>query len=137
MLKPKLKPVKLKVNKTSLDEVIKFLLTEEVTGNNKIKLTSALLKNLNAFPLTEVFTPTKTGAILVSGRRLSLEETNNFLTGIASLKSNFAFQVLSDQIMFKAIQQGIHQGFTPEQIMFSKTALWYFQCMKEYLDGFK
>ena len=62
------------------------------------------------------------------------EEKRRKLAIVAeSLLSNQAYQLVHDAVAFTAVNVGLHEGFTNEQLSFSKSAIWYGQKEREFL----
>lgn len=62
------------------------------------------------------------------------EEKRRKLAIVAeSLLSNQAYQLVHDAVAFNAVNVGLHEGFTNEQLSFSKSAIWYGQKEREFL----
>lgn len=129
MLKQKQKVV----NKSSLKNLLSKLDTN-LSQEERILALNWLNKSLNNFPLEDVIRFRNDGAVLANGKAMSVEQMVSFRESLSALKSNFAFQIIADQILFLAISEGIHKGLNTDQIMFSKSAIWFIQKFKEVLE---
>ena len=122
--------------KTNLKDVVSYLENNKLEGEEKTRLISALIGNLNAFPMDEIIKIDHNGSVLANGQELTLEQTVIFRQGVSAIRDSWTFKLIADQIMFEAIKTGVHKGLTTESIMFSKTAIWFIVLFREYLDKF-
>lgn len=120
----------------TIKQVIDFLESKDLSQAERILGFNHLNRALNTFPLNDVVTFRKDGAVLYNGLPLSLEQVQNFKQSVTTLKDNAAFRIIGDQILFKAIQTGIHLGLSTDQIIFSKSAIWFIQQFKEQIELF-
>ena len=120
----------------SAKKALDYLEENELTQKEHLRLLGILNKNLNMFPLSKVIELRRDGATLANGQELTIDEVVKFRTGISSMKENWAFQLLADQILFEAIQHGIHFGDTTDKLMFSKTATYFITKFRELLITF-
>lgn len=122
------------VNKT-LKELLDYL-DKDLSQQERILVFNKLNQSLNIFPIDDVVKFRQDGAFLINGKQLTLEQFQNFRQAIDALKNNFAFQIIADQILYKAIAIGIHQGLSPDQIIYSKSCIWFIQQFKDLLEKF-
>ena len=122
------------VKQSSLKQLLTAL-DKDLSQEERILVFAQLNKSLKTFPLEDVIKFRKDGALLINGRTLTLEQFQNFRGSIDALKSNYAFQVIADQLLFKAIAMGLHQCLTPDQIIFSKSTVWFIQEYKKLLES--
>lgn len=132
MLKQKQKTVKKEQN-NSLKDLLAYL-DKNLSQEERILVFNKLNQSLNVFPIDDVIKFRQDGAFLINGKQLTLEQFQNFRQSIDALKTNFAFQVIADQILYKAIAIGIHQGLSPDQIIFSKSSIWFIQEFRNLLE---
>lgn len=107
--------------------VLWALKTVRIHGEDKTRVMAHLLKNIGALPLTPAFTVDVSGAIVLNGKTLDMEQTIGLRSSASALQQSSMEKVLNEQMRFLAIQMGVHQGLNPEMIMFSKAALWVIQ----------
>lgn len=107
--------------------VLWALKTARINGEDKTKVMAHLLKNIGALPLTPAFTVDVSGAIVLNGKTLDMEQTIGLRSSASALQQSSMEKVLNEQMRFLAIQMGVHHGLNPEMIMFSKAALWVIQ----------
>lgn len=103
--------------------IIKQLKKANLSTEDRIALTTALLDKLVVLPIGDMIVFTENG-ISINGKELDLEQSMSFREGCVSLKENFARKVLNEQIRFKAIEMGVHKSQTIDELMFSKAAIW-------------
>lgn len=105
--------------------VIWALGLKRITGDNRVEILNAILKNFNAVQVRNVISYDSQGMLLLRGKKVSLEEAEYLITSALALKDNPARKVIRDEIAFEAIKIGVHNGMNPEMIQFSKAALWW------------
>lgn len=115
---------------------IKILNNASLSKEEHLELLNVVNKQINSFPISEVIQFTVDGATLANGQKLTIEEVVKFRQGVSSLRDNWAFQLLADQILFEAIKHGVHYGDNPDKIMFSKTAIYFIQKFREFIKTF-
>lgn len=121
------------VKRSSLKDLLKAL-DKDLSQEERILVFTHLNKSLKTFPLEDVIKFRKDGAILINGKTLTIEQFQNFRQSVNALKSNFAFHVIADQLLYKAIATGVHQCLTPDQVIFSKATIWFIQEYKKLLE---
>lgn len=107
--------------------VIWLLKSNTLSGDDKVKVTNALLKNIGALPLRSTISFDNNQTLHINGKKLDMEHATIFVDSCRSLKESFARQVIREQVKFLAIEIGVHQALNSEQVMFSKAALWVIQ----------
>ena len=116
------------------NQVEKHLKDKELTKKERLFLLNYFNKEINSFPVDDDIKITPEGLILANGRVLSLEQRELFLTGAKSLKSNYAFNLIADQVMFQAIKVGLHEAKDIDQLYFTKSALYFIDLFKKWLN---
>ena len=117
-------------------KALDYIENNELSQVEQIRLLGILTKQINAFPLENVVTITQTGATLANGREMTLDEVVKFRQGISALRDNWAFQLLADQILYLAIQHGVHFGDSVEKIYFSKASIYFISKFRELISSF-
>lgn len=90
-------------------------------------LTAALLDRLGALPVRARITEDETGTIFVNGRPLTMEGAHKMRESSKAMLTNHARKLVREAVLFMAIQKGVHENVTPEQGLFAKAALWFYQ----------
>lgn len=90
-------------------------------------LTAALLDQLGALPLHANIMVDDVGTIFVGGRALNLETAKRMHEASKSMLNNFARRFVREQVMFMAIEKGVFENLSPEQGLFAKAVLWFYQ----------
>lgn len=103
-------------------------------GDDKTRIITALLENIDALPIRDAITFDADGTILIRGKKLEIEQIQNLKTGVVILKDNFARKLIEEQLLYECSKMGLHQGLTPEQIQFSKAAIWVLQQYNKFLE---
>lgn len=97
---------------------------------SRTKCVNALLVKLN-FPCKDIIEVNSEEKIMVNGRQLDLEGARQLRESARAMLENSARKFVREQVAFKAITLGIHNGDTPEKLYFSRTALWFGQMEDE------
>jgi len=114
--------------------IIWALKTTKITGEDKARITTALLNNIDALPIRDAISFDADGTILIRGKKLELEQIQNLKTGASVLKDNFARKLIEEQLLYECSKIGLHQGVNTEQIVFSKACVWCLQQMDRFID---
>ncbi len=103
------------------------LKTQKIEGADKTRVVNALLANIDALPIKDAVS-IENGQIMLRGKPIeSLETAQSLKQGAAAMLSNFTRKIAQEQLLFEASKIGLHQGMTPEQIIFAKAAIWCIQ----------
>jgi len=111
-----------------------YLNHHTLTREQRIDLLNYLNKEINDFPIEDCVVISKDGGILANGRQMTLEQREAFLQGARALSGNTAFNLIADQCVYQAMKVGIHDAKEMDQLYFSKTALFFFDLFKKYLQ---
>lgn len=117
----------------STEKLIKALRKDSLPLEDRTALTAVLMDKIGTLPLESSIVITIQG-IQVNGRVLSTDQVLSFKEGCISLVNNPARKLVRDQVRYLAIVEGIHKGLTPDQILFSKTALWNMQMEDQVIE---
>lgn len=112
------------------EKIIKQFKKANLSIEDRVALTTALLYKLQSLPLESTFIIDSKG-ISVNGKVLEPEQVINFTESCAALKDNFARKVIHEQIRYLAVNMGIHNSLSIDTLMFAKAALW---CLSQEED---
>jgi len=112
------------LNKLITKIAILALHSKRITGESKNKIIEALIKNIGALPVKKIISFDDFGVLHINGRPLESEQAINFQLSVRALADNEARKIFNQQKRFLAIEMGVHNGLTPEMIIFSKACLW-------------
>lgn len=101
------------------------LRSKNLSLEQRILCTSALLDNLHAVPLRNTITFDDQGTLFINGKALDYEKARQLRESAKGMLESQAREFVRQQVKFKAIEIGVHNGLTNEQILFSKAALWF------------
>lgn len=121
-------------SKTTWATVKKYLATNTLTREQRIELLNYFNKEINAFPVDNIIVIKPDGMILANGKQMTLEQRESFLQGAKSLLSNSAFNLIADQVVYQSIKVGLHDATELDHLYFSKTALYFIDLFKKYLE---
>lgn len=102
-----------------------LLKSTRLSGENKMRVTNALLRNIDAVPVADIISYDQQGILLVNGRQLALEQAQSLLQSVEGLHDNYARKLIRTQVQYEAIKLGLHNGLSPDTILFAKAAIWY------------
>lgn len=91
---------------------------------NRALILNYLLENVQALPFKDIIEYDLDGTIKIGGNHLTPEQVVRFKSSADSLKNNWTYQVIKEQMAFEAIKIGIHSSNTTEQLLFAKAVLW-------------
>jgi hypothetical protein len=106
------------------DKLYAWLLKNDLTVEEKSKLTTALINKLSALPIDVIIRVDEQNRVLLNGEPLDMEKTILLREAATSALNNKALNLVQQQINFMAINHGVHQAVNNEQVLFSKAALW-------------
>lgn len=118
----------------SWNSVKGYLDTHELTREQRIDLLNYFNKQINAFPIQDCVVIQPTGMILANGKEMTLEQREAFLQGARALLSNQAFNLIADQVVYQSMKVGIHDAKEMDHLYFSKTAMYFIDLFKKYLQ---
>lgn len=118
----------------SWNSVKNYLDTHELTREQRIDLLNYFNKQINAFPIQDCVVIQPTGMILANGKQMTLEQREAFLQGARALLSNQAFNLIADQVVYQSMKVGIHDATEMDHLYFSKTAMYFIDLFKKYLQ---
>jgi hypothetical protein len=116
------------------EEITGYLATHELSREERIDLLNYFNRQINAFPVEDCVVIQPTGMILANGRKMTLEQRESFLQGAKALLGNSAFNLIADQVTYQAMKVGIHDATQMDHLYFSKTALYFIDLFKKYLE---
>lgn len=116
------------------NDVITYLHNNDLSREQRTELLNYFIKEINAFPIDDCVRILPTGAVLANGKVLTLEQREAFIQASRSLLSNTAFNIIADQCVYQAMKKGIHDSTHLDHLYFSKTALFFFDLFKTYLQ---
>lgn len=104
--------------------ICKILKWKKLKGEDKTRIISALLENIDALPIRDAIKFDLEGTVIIRGNKLELEQAQNLKNAVATLKDNYARKIIQEQLLFEANMLGLHKGLTPEMIQFAKACIW-------------
>jgi len=94
---------------------------------NRTKCVNALLDELNFIPYKDIITVNEQGRITVNGKETDFEQARQLVESSKALLNNYCRNIVQEQVAFRAVNIGVHNGDTPEKLYFSRVALWIYQ----------
>lgn len=77
--------------------------------------------------MSDILTVDENGQLLVRGKRVDASQALILRRSARRLLREPSRKLVHDQVTFKAVTMGVHQGDTPEKVLFSKVVLWWGQ----------
>ncbi len=93
---------------------------------NRTRCITALLDKLNIIPHKDIIEIREDGTF-INGRKMDLDKAKQLKSSAKAVLENQVRNIVREQVAFKAVNVGVHRGNTPEEIYFSKVALWIYQ----------
>ncbi len=100
---------------------------------NKTIIVTELLDNLNAIQASNIISNDGVGNILINGKELDSDMARKLRDGAKIMLDSGTRKLIRDEVENRAIILGIQKGETPEQIYFSRAAIWWGQQEEEIL----
>jgi hypothetical protein len=108
---------------------------KDLSRDERVELLNFFNKEINAFPVDDCVVIKANGGILANGKQMTLEQREAFLQGAKSLLSNTAFNLIADQVVFQSMKVGLHDATEFDHLYFSKTAMYFVDLFKKYLEN--
>ena len=96
----------------------------KIVGTDRTRIINALLGSINALPIKDAISFTLDGTLLIRGNKADLDQAQKIKQSADALKDNYFHKLLHEQVLHEANLIGLHKGLTPEDILFSKAAIW-------------
>ena len=104
-----------------------ILKRKDLPLEDKTALSTALLENFDIRQFTDVLKIDEQGNVLVNGKSVDMELARKMRESAKYTLDSTVRKLVRDQVDILAINLGVHNGDTPEKILFSRTALWWGQ----------
>lgn len=114
-------------------KIIKQFEKTDLSLEDRTAIITVLLSKLQTLPLDNTFI-VENGKVIINGKELEVEQVIVFRDSCISLKDNFAFKIINDQIRYLATNLGVYKSRTQDELLFYKAALWNLQQYSELLD---
>lgn len=101
---------------------------------DRTRCVTALLDKLNFIPYKDIIEADASGRIKINGRLLDYEKAKQIRESALALLDNQCRKIVKDQVAFRAVNLGVHNGDTPEKMYFSRVALWVIQQEDELVE---
>lgn len=111
-----------------------FLLKQKLSKELRVKLMTSILDNLQALPFREIIRVNEQGVLLVNDRTLDIESTVQLRESAHAALQSVALKLINDQVAFNAVTLGVHKVETPDQMIFSRAAIWWGQQQRSLLQ---
>lgn len=90
-------------------------------------LTATMLDQLGALPIRARIRVDESEQIFVDEKQVTYEVAHLLHETSKSMLNNFARRFVRETVVFMAVKKGVHENVSPEQGLFAKAALWFFQ----------
>lgn len=115
------------------DKTIKQFKKANLSLEDRTALLTSILGELKVLPLNDTIVIGQ-GFIKVNGKELDPEQIINFQESCNALKSNFAWQVISEQMRYLATNLGVYKATNLDELYFYKSALWILDQINKLLE---
>jgi hypothetical protein len=106
--------------------------TRLLTGKTREHVVNHLLTKIGAFPTHAIITVDE-GKLFIRGVPVEGERAYVLRHGAQIALDNIALRAVHEEVLYKAISQGIHLSQNFEHVQFAKAAVWYGQQERELL----
>lgn len=113
--------------------VIALLKWARLSIEDRTLLTVALLDKLKALPVSDILR-VENGSVLIEGKPIPMEQAIVLREGANRILNSPAWKIIQAQILFMATIIGVHEATSPEQVFFSKVAIWWHQEEKKLYE---
>lgn len=107
--------------------VIWLLKSSIITLEDRNTLTTSVLDKLTILPMYDIIKVNENGQLLINNRVVDLEKARLLRESALAALNNQSLKAVHEQVLFTAITMGVHNVTTPEQMLFSRAAIWYSQ----------
>ena len=114
--------------------VIWLLKKSELSLRDRTALVTQLLDNLEAIQSRDIIKVNNEGQLVVNDRILDVEGARQLRESAIAILNSSAWKFVREQVEFRAVVLGVHNGDTPEKVYFSKVAIWFGQQIDEILQ---
>ena len=105
-----------------------FLLkNSRISIEDRLLCTNSLISKLQALPTHDIIAVDPSGNIRVNGRELDREGARKLREGSLSILQSSTRELVRQQVVFRAINLALHNGDTPEKMIFGRAAIWWSQ----------
>lgn len=112
-----------------------YLLKQELSIEQKNRLSISILDSLEALPLATTFSYSEEDELLVNGKVISIEQAIVIRESAKVALDNKALVLIRDQVAYEAIVNGVHKVNGDSGQLFMRAALWWEQeCHKLLLS---
>lgn len=116
--------------------LVKFALgvlrRSDLTVAEQTACLGAVLGKLEALPIKEIIGQTDEG-ITINGMPLTIDKIKTLRESALAALENQALNIVGEQVVWTAIQRGIHNADTPEKLYFYRAAIWFGEQLKAHL----
>jgi hypothetical protein len=107
--------------------VVWLLESNKLSFESRNKLITCILNKLYALPFRDIIKRDEQGVLLVNGKPLDLEGSIVLKDSARGALQSVALKLIREQVAFNAVTLGVHQVQTPDQMIFSRAAIWWGQ----------
>jgi hypothetical protein len=93
----------------------------------------AVLEKLEALPLKDIVSSSEDG-VLINNKPVDIDKLRVLRESAIQALDNQAFNLIGEQVVWIAIQRGIHNADTPEKLYFYRAAIWFSEQVKAHLQ---
>lgn len=105
----------------------------DLTLEERNLCTDLVLAKLEALPLRDIIKSSDEG-ILINGKPADLDILKVLRESALQALDNRAFNLIGEQVVWLAVQNGVHKGDTPEKLHFYRAAIWFSEQFKAHLQ---
>ena len=110
-----------------------MLSNANLSEEDRLALSTMLADKTGELPFRDIIRTDEEGRLTINDLPLTIEEIKVLREGAISVLNSMAWKTVRDQIASKAVSVGVHNGDNIYKMLFSRTALWWFQEEEELL----
>lgn len=96
----------------------------KLSAHDERLLTARIVDRVTALPASAILKLDTDGTLVLNGKRVDAKTAFAVHKSAARVLNERAFKIAIEQTRFAAVEIGVYQALTTEQVMFAKAALW-------------
>lgn len=113
--------------KATVQQAIELIKSKDLTIQERNLCTGIILDRLEALPLASIITIDESGTTLIHGQALDIDKARMLYEAASAALDNKAEKLIDQQVLWAAITGGLHNGDSPEKLLFYRAAIWFGQ----------
>lgn len=107
--------------------IVAYARRADLSMEDRSALATVILDRLGALPFRDIIQVGSNGVLTIDGRPLDMETARKMRDSAKYVLESTARHFVREQVAFRAVTLGVHNGDTAEKAIFARAALWYGQ----------